>query len=80
MLWWTDADRQAADRRRSDLNKVTPCNADLDELRVHAEHLDRAGVVAYQFDTIAGLSDGISMGAEAMRASLVSRDWIAEFG
>ena len=58
-------------------NNVTPCNAGLDKLRrVAAEHLDQAGVVAYEFDTIA-VSDGISMGAEGMRASLVSRDWIA---
>jgi dihydroxy-acid dehydratase len=59
-------------------NNVTPCNAGLDELRrVAAEHLNQAGVVAYEFDTIA-VSDGISMGAEGMRASLVSRDWIAD--
>jgi dihydroxy-acid dehydratase len=59
-------------------NNVTPCNAGLDELRrVAAEHLDDGDVVAYEFDTIA-VSDGISMGAEGMRASLVSRDWIAD--
>jgi len=33
--------------------------------------------MAYEFDTIA-VSDGISMGSEGMRASLVSRDWIAD--
>lgn len=59
-------------------NRVTPCNAGLDNLRhAAAEHLDQAGVAAYEFDTIA-VSDGISMGAEGMRASLVSRDWIAD--
>ena len=59
-------------------NKVTPCNAGLDVLRqAAAEHLNGAGVTAYEFDTIA-VSDGISMGSDGMRASLVSRDWIAD--
>jgi dihydroxy-acid dehydratase len=59
-------------------NKVTPCNAGLDVLReVAAKHLSAAGAVAYEFDTIA-VSDGISMGSDGMRASLVSRDWIAD--
>lgn len=59
-------------------NKVTPCNAGLDSLREAAAHrLNRGGVVAYEFDTIS-VSDGISMGSEGMRASLVSRDWIAD--
>jgi dihydroxy-acid dehydratase len=59
-------------------NKVTPCNAGLDVLRATAaQHLNQNGVVAYEFDTIA-VSDGISMGSEGMRASLVSRDWIAD--
>ena len=42
-----------------------------------AKRLNRSGVVAYEFDTIS-VSDGISMGSEGMRASLVSRDWIAD--
>src|SRR5579862_2176855 len=59
-------------------NKVTPCNAGLDILRAAAaQHLNSNGVVAYEFDTIA-VSDGISMGSAGMRASLVSRDWIAD--
>lgn len=59
-------------------NKVTPCNAGLDTLRQTAAHrMNRGGVVAYEFDTIS-VSDGISMGSEGMRASLVSRDWIAD--
>jgi dihydroxy-acid dehydratase len=59
-------------------NKVTPCNAGLDELRrTAAQQLNTSGVVAYEFDTIS-VSDGISMGSEGMRASLVSRDWIAD--
>jgi len=59
-------------------NKVTPCNAGLDVLRqAAARHLNEQGVVAYEFDTIS-VSDGISMGSAGMRASLVSRDWIAD--
>jgi dihydroxy-acid dehydratase len=59
-------------------NKVTPCNAGLDVLRqAAAKCLDDGGFVAYEFDTIA-VSDGISMGSDGMRASLVSRDWIAD--
>ncbi|HET9444916.1 MAG TPA: dihydroxy-acid dehydratase [Steroidobacteraceae bacterium] len=59
-------------------NKVTPCNAGLDVLRqLAAKRLNEHGVVAYEFDTIA-VSDGISMGSSGMRASLVSRDWIAD--
>src|SRR5688572_31300618 len=59
-------------------NKVTPCNAGLDVLRTAAaDRLNRNGVVAYEFDTIS-VSDGISMGSDGMRASLVSRDWIAD--
>ena len=59
-------------------NKVTPCNAGLDTLRrIAAQRLNEAGVMAYEFDTIS-VSDGISMGSAGMRASLVSRDWIAD--
>ena len=59
-------------------NRVTPCNAGLGELRqAAAAQLRERGVIAHEFDTIA-VSDGISMGAEGMRASLVSRDWIAD--
>jgi dihydroxy-acid dehydratase len=59
-------------------NRVTPCNAGLDVLRqAAAQELNGQGVIAHEFDTIA-VSDGISMGSEGMRASLVSRDWIAD--
>ena len=59
-------------------NRVTPCNAGLDILRQEAaKRLNGQGVVAYEFDTIS-VSDGISMGSAGMRASLVSRDWIAD--
>ena len=59
-------------------NKVTPCNAGLDTLRISAaRHLNQRGMVAYEFDTIS-VSDGMAMGSAGMRASLVSRDWIAD--
>src|SRR3569833_946107 len=59
-------------------NKVTPCNAGLDTLRtLAAKRLNESGVTAYEFDTFS-VSDGISMGSDGMRASLVSRDWIAD--
>lgn len=59
-------------------NNVTPCNAGLDVLReAAARRLNQGEVVAYEFDTIS-VSDGIAMGSEGMRASLVSRDWIAD--
>jgi dihydroxy-acid dehydratase len=59
-------------------NKVTPCNAGLDALRrIGADWLNRNGIAAYEFDTIS-VSDGMSMGSDGMRASLVSRDWIAD--
>ena len=59
-------------------NRVTPCNANLGELRDDvARELTEQGVLALEFDTIS-VSDGIAMGNEGMRASLVSRDWIAD--
>jgi len=59
-------------------NRVTPCNAGLDVLRERAaQRLAAGGVTPYEFDTIA-VSDGISMGSPGMRASLVSREWIAD--
>lgn len=59
-------------------NRVTPCNAGLDVIRERAAaRLSRLELLPFQFDTIA-VSDGISMGSEGMRASLVSRDWIAD--
>jgi len=59
-------------------NRVTPCNAGLDKLRRRAaEQLETQGLVALEFDTIS-VSDGIAMGHEGMRASLVSREVIAD--
>ena len=59
-------------------NRVTPCNANLGAVREDvAATLAEAGVLALEFDTIS-VSDGIAMGNEGMRSSLVSRDWIAD--
>ncbi len=59
-------------------NEVTPCNVTGPELSEHAKHgVADAGGVGLIFSTIA-VSDGISMGHEGMRASLVSREVIAD--
>ncbi len=57
---------------------ITPCNAGLDRLAGRAVSVLRAGGVMPQtFGTIT-VSDGISMGTEGMRYSLVSREVIAD--
>lgn len=59
-------------------NEVTPCNLTGPELSEHAKTgVAEAGGVGLVFATIA-VSDGISMGHEGMRASLVSREVIAD--
>lgn len=59
-------------------NEVTPCNVTGPELAEHAKAgVGGAGGVGLVFSTIA-VSDGISMGHEGMRASLVSREVIAD--
>jgi len=59
-------------------NEVTPCNLTGPELSKHAKTgVVAAGGVGLVFSTIA-VSDGISMGHEGMRASLVSREVIAD--
>jgi dihydroxy-acid dehydratase len=59
-------------------NEVTPCNASLRRLAESAKKGVRsAGGVALEFGTIT-VSDGISMGHEGMRASLVSREVITD--
>lgn len=59
-------------------NEVTPCNVSLRRLAQHAKAGVRgAGGVALEFGTIT-VSDGISMGHEGMRASLVSREVICD--
>ncbi|MDQ3681315.1 MAG: dihydroxy-acid dehydratase [Actinomycetota bacterium] len=62
----------------SSWNEVTPCNLSLDRLAKQAkEGVRQAGGFPFEFMTIA-VSDGISMGHEGMRASLVSREVIAD--
>ncbi len=62
----------------SSWNEVTPCNLPLDRLAKRAKQGIRdAGGFPLEFVTIA-VSDGISMGTEGMRASLVSREIIAD--
>ena len=62
----------------SSWNEVTPCNMPLDALAKRAkEGVREAGGYPIEFVTIA-VSDGISMGHEGMRASLVSREVIAD--
>ena len=57
---------------------ITPCNAGLGELTTAAEGaLRRAGGMPQTFGTIT-ISDGISMGTEGMKCSLVSREVIAD--
>ncbi|MBA3303034.1 MAG: dihydroxy-acid dehydratase [Acidimicrobiia bacterium] len=62
----------------SSWNEVTPCNMSLARLAARAKDGVRAaGAFPIEFTTIA-VSDGISMGHEGMRASLVSREVIAD--
>src|ERR671937_914025 len=57
---------------------ITPCNAGLDVLARRAEAAVRAaGAMPQLFGTIT-VSDGISMGTEGMKYSLVSREVIAD--
>jgi dihydroxy-acid dehydratase len=62
----------------SSWNEVTPCNLSLGRLAEHAKTgAHKAGLLPLAFNTIA-VSDAISMGHEGMRASLVSREVIAD--
>ncbi|HEY3139776.1 MAG TPA: dihydroxy-acid dehydratase [Acidimicrobiales bacterium] len=62
----------------SSWNEVTPCNMPLARLAKRSKQGVRAaGGFPIEFTTIA-VSDGISMGHEGMRASLVSREVIAD--
>src|SRR5205809_691003 len=57
---------------------ITPCNVGLDQLARRAEAaLKAAGAMPQTFGTIT-VSDGISMGTEGMKYSLVSREVIAD--
>ena len=62
----------------SSWNEVTPCNMSLRRLSERAKQgVREAGGVPMEFGTIT-VSDGISMGHEGMRASLVSREVITD--
>jgi dihydroxy-acid dehydratase len=62
----------------SSWNEVTPCNYHLDKLAALAkEGVRQGGAVPIEFNTVA-VSDGIAMGHEGMKASLVSREIIAD--
>ena len=62
----------------SSWNEVTPCNVSLKRLAARAKiGVREEGGVALEFGTIT-VSDGISMGHEGMRASLVSREVICD--
>ncbi len=57
---------------------ITPCNMGINTLALRAEKgLREAGAMPQMFGTIT-ISDGISMGTEGMKYSLVSRDIIAD--
>jgi dihydroxy-acid dehydratase len=59
-------------------SNVTPCNMHIDKLALEAEQgANEAGGKAIIFNTIT-ISDGISMGSEGMKYSLVSREVIAD--
>jgi dihydroxy-acid dehydratase len=58
--------------------EVTPCNVHLRELAVHVkEGIREAGGTPLEFNTVV-VSDGIAMGSEGMRSSLVSREIVAD--
>ncbi len=62
----------------SSWNEVTPCNLHLNVLAGYAkEGVRAAGGTPIEFTTIA-VSDAISMGHEGMKASLISREVIAD--
>ena len=57
---------------------ITPCNVHLDDVADAAiDGVDDAGGMTIEFGTIT-ISDAISMGTEGMKASLVSREVIAD--
>jgi len=59
-------------------NEATPCNIHLGRLATHAKAgVENAGGTPREFTTIA-VSDGIAMGHEGMKSSLVSREIIAD--
>ena len=82
MLYAVGFDREDFARSQigiaSTWSQVTPCNIHIDELARHAAAgATAAGEKAVIFNTIT-VSDGISMGTEGMKYSLVSREVIAD--
>jgi dihydroxy-acid dehydratase len=58
--------------------ETMPCNFNLRELAKHVKAgIRAAGGTPMEFNTVA-ISDGVTMGTEGMKASLVSRDLIAD--
>src|SRR5580765_8363619 len=58
--------------------EIGPCNYHLRDLAVHVKDgIRRGGGTPMEFNTVS-ISDGITMGTEGMRASLVSREVIAD--
>jgi len=58
--------------------EIGPCNYHLRELAVHVrDGIRAAGGASLEFNTVS-ISDGITMGTEGMRASLISREVIAD--
>jgi len=58
--------------------EIGPCNFHLRDLAVHVkEGIREAGGTPMEFNTVS-ISDGITMGTEGMRASLVSREVITD--
>src|SRR5260221_12374950 len=59
-------------------SKVPPCNVHIDKLAQEvAQGVDGSGGKSITFNTIT-VSDGISMGTEGMKYSMVSREIIAD--
>jgi len=57
---------------------ITPCNVHLDDVAAEAyDAVDEGGGMPIEFGTIT-ISDAISMGTEGMKASLISREVIAD--
>ncbi len=58
--------------------EIGPCNIHLRQLSARVkEGIRRAGGTALEFDTVS-ISDGITMGTQGMKASLISRELIAD--
>ena len=58
--------------------EITPCNSNHRKMADKVkEGIRAAGGTPIEFNTIS-VTDGIAMGTEGMKASLISRDWIAD--